>query len=354
MNKFLNLKHCAALLLMAVALLACNKKNDEQPLGAYQNGTIVLNEGVFMQNNASLSFIANNFDSVGLDIFKTVNKKQLGDVLQSAAQSENDLYLVVNLSNKIEVVERGTMKNFATINGLNNPRFMKVANSSKAYVTNWGNPFSTPALAPYLAVIDLKTKNITKKLYTGAGAEHLQIIQNRLYVGAAFTDKIYVYDINTDALLDSISTAPHSPYSMIVDENEKLWVMTYSFDANYNSSLGAIMRFDVKNNKRELSLPLDASPNNIKSNLLYDKQLKNFYYMTGAGIFQFQNSATSLPKTPFIAGNYSAIGMNNAGQLFLGIANFSDVSKNFVKVFDKSGKEIKSFQTGFAPNSFVF
>ena len=339
---------------MAVILLACNKKNNEQPFGAYQNGTIVLNEGVFMQNNATLSFIANNFDSVGLDIFKTVNQKQLGDVLQSAAQNENDLYLVLNLSNKIEVVERNTMKNIATINGLNNPRFMKIANNSKAYVTNWGNPFSTPALPPYLAVVDLKTKNITKKLYTGAGAEHLQIIQNRLYVGAAFTNKIYVYDINSDALLDSISTAPHSPYSMIVDENEKLWVMTYSFDDNFNSSLGAIMRFDVKNNKQEFSLPIDASPNNIKSNLLYDKQLKNFYYMTEAGVFQFKNNATTLPKSPYIAGNYSAIGMNNAEQLFLGIANYSDISKNFVKVFDKAGKEIKSFQTGFAPNNFMF
>jgi hypothetical protein len=76
--------------------------------------------------------------------------------------------------------------------------------------------------------------------------------------------------------------------------------------------------------------------------------------MTGAGLYRLSTTAIAIPSQTFIAGNYGSCGVNSKGQIYLGVTNYSDESKNAVKIFDATGKEIKSFATGFGPNAFVF
>jgi hypothetical protein len=353
MKNFLKGQFFAALIGVFV-LFSCAKKDENTPAGPYSDGVVVLNEGVFMKNNADLSFISNDLSKSETNVFLKENGTKAGDVLQSYALSGDKLYLVLNMSNRVEILSRASLKKNASIAELANPRFMQLSENNKAYISNWGNPFGTPAVAPFLAVVDLASNKVSKKLYTGSGAEGLLKFKNRLLVGASFSDKIYVYDTDKDVLLDSLSTAPHSPYAMCADENGKIWVMTYSFDGSYNATEGAILRFDGASFAKEASLKISSGGASIKSALQYDKNSKKLYFMTSKGVFAFSTSATSLPSAPFIEGNFSGIGIKNDGKFYLGTADFVSESGNNVKVFDASGKMLKQFNSGYAPNAFVF
>lgn len=353
MRKFLSGRILSALVVAAL-FFSCGNKKENTPSGPYSTGIVVLNEGVFLKNNAELSFISEDLSKSESNVFSKENGKKVGDVLQSYALEGDNLHLVVNMSNKIETVSRGTLKQKSSIGEFSNPRYMVLNGKNKAYVSNWGNPFGTPRTAPFLAVVDLASNKISKKLYVGDGAENLLLHKNRLYVSASFSDKIYVYDMDRDVLVDSLSTAPHSPYAMFADENEKIWVMTFSYDANFNATEGAIQRFDTKTAKKEATLKINSGGANIRSRLVYDKSQKRFFYLTSAGVFASPVSASTLPSTPFIPGNFSALGIRSDGKIFLGVSDFVNESNNRIRVYDDKGQFLKEFETGFAPNGFVF
>ncbi len=70
---------------------------------------------------------------------KTTNDEDLGNIVQSIGFSEEEAFVIANVSNKINIVNRYTFEKIASITeGLNNPRYFIAANG-KGYVTNWGD-----------------------------------------------------------------------------------------------------------------------------------------------------------------------------------------------------------------------
>src|SRR5688572_249838 len=97
--------------------------NKDVPSGAYDNGILILNQGGFGKGNASVSFLSEAM-TIENNIFSTVNS---GDLLGDTGQDmglEGDLaYIVLNVSNKIQIVNRYTFAKVGTITtGLTNPR----------------------------------------------------------------------------------------------------------------------------------------------------------------------------------------------------------------------------------------
>src|SRR5690606_34856792 len=121
-------------------IVSCNSDdNGDLPgvEGDYADGVFVLNEGIFNASNASVSFISSSGE-IQNHIFESVNGRMLGDVAQNMILTDELAYIVVNNSNTIEVVNRGTFESIATISeGLQNPRYIEIHNN-KAYVSNWG------------------------------------------------------------------------------------------------------------------------------------------------------------------------------------------------------------------------
>ncbi|WP_435524378.1 YncE family protein [Chryseobacterium indoltheticum] len=64
------------------------------------------------------------------------NNENLGDVLQTVVLNGDKAYLLLNSSNKIQIVDRYTFKKAGEITAqLNNPRYMAIANGN-LYVSN--------------------------------------------------------------------------------------------------------------------------------------------------------------------------------------------------------------------------
>ena len=122
----------------ALFLTSCSSddNSNSESLGAYDNGTFVLNEGNTTTSTSSITFISNS-GAVEQDVYKNVNPSgvALGTYLQSMFFDDTRAYIISGSANKITVVDRYTFKFIATIaTDFANPRYGAVANG-KAFVT---------------------------------------------------------------------------------------------------------------------------------------------------------------------------------------------------------------------------
>ena len=88
----------------ALAFISCSEDNSgDAPLGSYDNGILVLNEG----GAGSVSYISNDLGTVRQDIFTAVNEGQdIGQYTQSIFFDGARAFIISNGSNKITVVNR--------------------------------------------------------------------------------------------------------------------------------------------------------------------------------------------------------------------------------------------------------
>src|SRR5437899_2952405 len=96
-----------ALLATIIFLSSCQHKDVIK--GKYQSGVLVTNEGGFGSANGDVTYYNSN-GSLQQAIFKAVNGSFAGDVLESIAIDGDAGYLVLNGSNKIEVIDNNTFQ----------------------------------------------------------------------------------------------------------------------------------------------------------------------------------------------------------------------------------------------------
>ena len=115
------------LLSMLLALVCFSCDEDEEiarSLFERGGGFFVVNEGAFQQGNGSFGFFNALSGEYEDAVFASQNDLPLGDVVQSALNIDDRIYIVVNNSNKIEILEADSLKSTGRIEGLNSPRYM--------------------------------------------------------------------------------------------------------------------------------------------------------------------------------------------------------------------------------------
>ena len=129
----------AAIALMLMFTISCRNDDPviEEPKGAYQNGILVANEGGFSTPTSSIDFLSLDLSKQENNIFSTQNANAtVGNVFQSIGFKGDIAYLVLNVPNKIEVVNRYTFKKVQTISAnLEQPRYIAFSGNF-TYVTN--------------------------------------------------------------------------------------------------------------------------------------------------------------------------------------------------------------------------
>ena len=310
------------------------------PLGSYDLGILVLNEGNFNDGNASVSYLSEDFSTVQNDIFSIVNNNALlGDVAQSIGFYNDLAYIVVNNSNKIEVVNRYTFKKIQTITTqIRNPRYIAFANG-KGYATNWGdagNPNDD-----YVAVIDLATNTVNNTIPVAEGPE--QIVENngKLYVSHAggYNYGNTVSVIANDAFLTAVAVGDVPRELQIVDGN--LWVSCKglpSYAADGPTS-GKFVKIDLATNSvsGQLQFPTGTATTNLGNSAISGS---NVFYTIGTSIYKSALNAASLPQTPLFE-----VTNDNIPSIYGFAVNNGRIYVSNVFGFDVSGK-IYVFNSG--------
>ena len=325
-------------LAILLGFTSCDDSDDPSPMpkGDYESGFFISNEGNFGTPNASISFMANDMMQVSHNIFSGINGNNLGDVLQSVAFEDDYAYLVVNSSNKIEVVNRYTFESVATITeNLKAPRYALVDNK-KLYVTNSGE------------------------------------------------NSVEVFDANNFAYITTISI--DKPVEEIIEENDFLYIMNAAFgfgntisviDTKSNTVVKTITVGDGLNSIEIANgilyalhsagiTKVNTSTNEVIGDVPFEDGLSNasklevednfMYFLSGSKIFKFNNDVTSLANTELLDTQiadeswFLGYGFNVADDklFYTDVKGFTENSE--VKVYDLDGTFLKSFESGIGAN----
>ena len=190
------------IVLALLVFTACDSKKDHEPqiqttVDTWSESKVLIcNEGNFGWGNASVSIYDKNDKSIVNEAFKATNEYGLGDVCQSAYYFNEKIYIVVNNSSKIEVVNQNDFKINATIGGLTSPRYFLPVSNSKAYVTD--------LYADEISVVNLNSKLVTGTIKCNGWTEELAQSGDKVYVSNPEKQYINVVDINSDVISDSI------------------------------------------------------------------------------------------------------------------------------------------------------
>ncbi|MEP1035188.1 DUF5074 domain-containing protein [Ekhidna sp.] len=349
MNRFL-LKTVVLALIIGI-LCACSDDDAPLPLGEYDNGVVIINEGNFLEGDASISFYGRSATDAELNVFEGINGISLGDVAQSGYVYDTLLFVVVNNSNRVEVLHRYSMESLYTIEAAL-PRHITVANG-KGYLTEWVS-FSD---AGRLSIVDLATGDLDGSVSVGFGAEDVEVVGNKAYVSNSFESTISVIDLTRNEVTETIGLGSPGPTQMEVDANGDLWVACKGgFDANFNpTNDGAIFTYDLSANTLEGIIAFEV---NIPGKLAFNATKDEIYFYVDNTVFTRNVNSSSVSIEPFIDGeeftSLYGIGVDPVtGEIYL-----AD-SKNFIEdgivyKYNTSGALVSSFAVGRGPNGFVF
>jgi YVTN family beta-propeller protein len=342
--------------LASLALLAaCSPKTAENP--APLPDTYILSEGQFGAKDGAVSgFNRNARVLTNVDLFGSANNgAPLGDVVQSMGVQGNKGYVVVNGSQKIEVVTLPDFKTAGTIGGLDQPRYFTSTSATRGYVTEWRGPY-TGYLPGVLTILDLSTNTVSSRVAVGRNPEQLLALGGKIYVPNILDNTVSVVGEATGTLTNTIAVAD-GPTSMVADKDGNVWVLckgvvSYATGAAVQVSAGSLVRFNPASpaTQFKLTFPATDSPSQLRINPAQNQ----LYYQFGGFEYQMSTSATALPTAPFLRRNFSGFAIDPRDNTIYGaIAPSYNSNGRFVR-YQPSGTPIDSFNVKVGPNGFVF
>lgn len=359
--------HLLLIATIAMLLASCSSDDDFveefEKVGDYTYGLFVLNEGGFGYGNTEISFIDDMFTGVTNKIFGLANDGDaLGDTAQSITLYEDYAFVVVNNSHKIVVVDRHDFTFVDVIEeGIDNPRYMTVVNG-KGYVTNWGDPFDNSD--DFVAVIDLETMEVEKRIDVDFGPERLVSKDQKVYVahlGAYDHNNVLsVIDVTSNSVSKVIEVGDDPNSLQLVDNT--LWVLSGGKPdyAEGGATDGKLVKIDLASLTVTKEFDFEGTS---PSHLEYD-QGKLYYtisvedwdtFETESNIYAMDLSSESLPTESVFFTDKAFYGAAIKDGIYFG-GDAKDYSSNgSVFVYDlQSGEELHVFDVGVSPSGFFF
>lgn len=347
------MKHSKKIILaftLAAGLISCRKDEDQPDIIDPRESTIVItNEGNFGKNNASVSLANKDFSNITNDYYAQQNAGEpLGEVLQHVGFSGSKAYLVLNNSNKIEIVDRYAFKKSATVStNLVNPRYIAFSGSSY-YVTN-NNFFDVKKVNIYSTADNSFQKSISFPNY----AEKIVAAGGYIYVQTdGVTYDASFRELPTGHTITRISTAGNAvdktitlPDAAIIRDMETadgvVYILTSDGAGSYlyklagdSGNLQQIVMKDIANLK---DLAIDRG------------QL----YFLGADqkVYQMAASSGAAPTAAFPVTAKNLYGFNVIDGNVL-VADSDFLQNSTVRVYSTAGNLLKTFTTGMGTNGF--
>ncbi|MDR9456117.1 MAG: hypothetical protein RI572_01795 [Salegentibacter sp.] len=340
----------------AVLFASCESDNEineipQEELGNYSEGIFILNEGNFGSGNSSVSFLDPDLQEIKNNIYAEENDGESpGDTGQSIGFYGDYAFIVLNVSGKIEVVDRHTFENLVTIeNGLDNPRFIDFSNE-KAFVTNWGDGMDPDD--DFVAVYDLENLQLEEIIPVEEGPERIMTVNNKVYVahkgGFGFNNKISVVDPNI-YVVEEIIEVGDVPNSMVSNGNS-LWVLSSGLPAYAETETpGKITKIDLTT--QEIVQEIKFNDQEHPTNLNLDEQ--KLYYTLEDAVYVLGQGDEALPDSALMQFNNEGVlyGFEVAkDEIYIAFANYDFTGDGKLIILDQAGNKMNEFSTGINPN----
>lgn len=299
---------------------------------------LVLCEGNFQWNNADFDLYMPDSQLIYNQVFSKYNGgNSAGDVLQSGFANDSFIYLVLNNSGKISVINKYTYTLHHEIKGFTSPRYA-------CWVDN--KLFATDLYANKVFWADASAKSVQGSVAVKGWTEQIISTANGL---AVVSNNGWLYWLNSSIPSKIDSTPIHKNASaMCMDKNKKLWVMA--------ADSGKIFLSKVNISSRKVELNMEMAAKQGASKMAISKNADSLFFIAG-DLFTMSCESNQMPQSPFYKESgvgFYGLGVDPwSGQVYL--ANAKDfVSKGQIIRLDGSGKVLHRFDTGINPGEFVF
>lgn len=352
--KLFKQKTLLGLFLALTALSAC-KKNDavtpepEIPQ-AERRGLYVLSEGLMNSNNSTLTYYNYENKELVSDQFSALNGRGLGDTGSDIKVYGSKMYIVVNVSSTLEVLDAKTGLSIKKIDLKENnvgrqPRFI-VFNKNKAFISNYDGT---------VAVLDTAALAIEKYIKVGSSPEQMAVANGKLYVANSgginypnYDKTVSVVDLNSLTEIKKI-TVVENPRGVVADQYGDVYVFS---TGNYDDVKSSMATIDSKTDLVKTQVDFSGGSMVINGDYGYiptfDGKVKVFNVKTEK--VEKENFITDDTK---ITAAYGIAVDELTGEVFVTDAK-NYVTNGEVFCFDKEGKRKYSIQAGLLPNNVVF
>ncbi len=346
-------------ILAATVLVGCNpseeQPQDESNIG-FDGGVYVLCEGTFGAGNSSLYHYNPESREVTANVFHTANDARLGDTAQSLYMHNSWLFVVVNNSGVVFVLDRTTGKVVGIIDKLVSPRFVAIDNSgTKGYISQM--------YTSEVVTFDPRTLERTGSISLEgvAGSEQMAVWGDKLFIASWSNDhKIAVLDTNTDQQIATLEVGVQ-PYSMVLDKNDTLWVVCDGGNERSTLPEGVTKEdpslWKISAETHEATKVFDFEAEGwFRSRLGINGEGDTIYFIYDA-VWAIDVATGELPSEPLIF-------IEGYGQYGIGIDPISEdiyiadakdyVSNGEVQRYSSEGELIDTFEVGLLPSKFAF
>lgn len=335
-------------------MIACKKDKPQPPeiIGEYKTGVLVLNEGLYEQNNASITFFDGS--TTTQQVFKSVNDRGLGDTANDfvtlSTGDKNYIIVAVDISSQIEVLDRYTLESviqFPMFEGINarEPRRV-VVRGAKAYVCNFDGT---------VAVVDLNNLSVESLISVGANPDGMAIVDDQLYVSNSgglnfpvYDSTISVIDLASNSVVETINTRINST-QMVVDNQQEIYLVS---NGNYDDIAPALVRINTSTNSVESIFNKQVSSMQIVGDWLY------FYNGATKSIERFHTISEIFEGEEIIDlsefETFHGMVINHAKSEIYCIDANNYVASSTVNVYNFSGALLRSFTAGLNATDLIF
>ncbi len=332
---------------------ACSSDDDNKGRNnvpdTFAKGIFVTNEGPFNNGSGNITFISEDYSTVAQNIFRNVNGKELGNIVQYMNFTGDNAYIVVSNSHKIEIANRYTFESIDSITtGLENPRFFISVAGNKGYVSNWGDPNDNSD--DYVSVMDLRTNTISATIPVDFGPERMVAANNKVYVAhqGGFGENNVISVISGNSV-ESTITVGDVPNSMAVSGNW-LYVLCGGKPSYTGSeTAGSIVKIDLSTGlvSQSFSLSINQHPTSLTM------EGANLFYNLDGKVHKVNTASIALPGEAIIDGNFYNLHAKDGKLYATDAKNFA--SKGDLIIYDlATNQKIQEFQTGIVPGSICF
>ena len=319
---------------------------------AYENGILIANEGGYSTPTSEVSFVSNDLSIFENKIFgKNNNSEILGNVLQSIGFNGENAYLVSNVPNKIDIVNRYNFKKQTTVTAnLDNPRYIAFS-GSQYFVTN-NNFFNVMKLNVYNTstnafVTSINFPRAAEKVVEANGKIVVQTDGITYETVAPYGELATGYSVtivnpSTNTVSSTITLPSNGIIRDLISYNGDAYVLASGINTSYiykiNTTAGTFTTTTLTLGKAQ-KLRIDAN---------------KFYFNDNSNkIYSMDLTSTTTPTTPIVTTPGTLYGFNVIdGKIYASDANFTGDSKVNIYSAATGGAPLKTLTTGIGTNGF--
>ncbi|GAB2483588.1 YncE family protein [Algoriphagus taiwanensis] len=337
-------------LALITLLFSCENDTEERPLGKYDTGILLMNEGAFGANDGEVFHFDPVSGTLTQNVFELENNRPFASLLEDLVLEEDRLYLVAN-TGKVEIVNPGDFKSRgAVVADLDQPRSLVTARG-KVFISDYG-PYDASFNTPdsYVAVVSgLDGGAVKKKIEVSSKPEDLFAFGKYVFVAGREESKIEIIDAELETVVKTLEVSGNPV--QFFEQRGDLWVYAYDAENVYFQS------FHLDNLTKKNFLQLDIV--NATSRVAFGED-DRIYILTSSGWPDYNDgiAVTSIFDTTLIPSWKTGTGFYGIGydqdRQELYVSNSKGFQGNGeVTVYSKDGSEVKTMEVGRGPSGIL-